>query len=163
MSARLEAVEGRVGKQKSIDNKSKTKGQKLSSCTKSKKFVKQSDTSSSESNESLESSDDEIKIPELSYIRSSKDIQRQIDRSIAKLSRKQLEGNDMSQKLKSKRGGPVEVAVQKKVAWPHEHILGGQTRQRVTYDQLTMPQFVQGFVKNILDEKNLENREFMLR
>ena len=33
----------------------------------------------------------------------------------------------------------------------------------MTYDQLTMPQFVQGFVKNILDEKNLENREFMLR
>ena len=57
----------------------------------------------------------------------------------------------------------MEVTVQKKVAWPHEHTLGGQTRQRVTYGQLTMPQFVKGFVKNILDEKNLENREFMLR
>ena len=163
MSARLEAVEGQVNKQGSVHGSTKTKGQKLSSCTKSKKFVKQSDTSSSESNESLESSDDEVKIPQLSHIRSSKEVQRQIDRSIAKLSRKQLEGNDISQKLKSKRGGPVEVAVQKKVAWPHEHILGGQTRQRVTYDQLTMPQFVQGFVKNILDEKNLDNREFMLR
>ena len=53
--------------------------------------------------------------------------------------------------------------MQKNVAWPHEHILGGQTRQRVTYDQLTMSKFVQGCVKNILDEKNLENREFMLR
>ena len=31
MSAWLEAVEGRVGKQKSVDSKSKTKGQKLSS------------------------------------------------------------------------------------------------------------------------------------
>ena len=105
MSARLKAVERQVGKQKSVDSKTKTKGQKLSSCTKSKKFVKQSDTSSSESNESLESSDDEIKIPELSYVLSSKDVQRQIDKSIAKLSRKQLQGNDMSQKLKSKRGG----------------------------------------------------------
>ena len=78
-----------------------------------KKFVKQSDTSSSDSNESLESSDDETKIPGLSHIRSSKDVQRQIDRSIAKLSRKQLEGDDTSQKLKSKRGS-VEVSVQNK-------------------------------------------------
>ena len=162
MAARLETVEEQVGQQKSV-TKVKTKTHKLSSSAKLKKSVNQSDTSSSESNESLESSDDEVKLPGLSHIRSSKQVQRQIDRSIAKLSRNQLQGNENSQKLKSKRGGPVEVSVQKKVAWPHEHILGGQTRQRVTYDQLTMSQFVQGFVKNILEEKNLENREFMLR
>ena len=144
MSARLEAVEGQVGQK---DVNSKPKG------LKSKTSVKKCDISSSEQSQSSESSDDDTKIPELSYIRSSRDVQKQIDRSLAKLSKKQLEGNDGSKKLKSKRGGPVEVTVQKKVAWPHEHILGGQTRQRVTYDQLTMPQFVQGFVKNILDEK----------
>ena len=160
MSARLEAVEGQVG-QKDVNRK--PKGLKLSSCTKSKTSVKKCDSSSSEQSQNSESSDDDTKIPELSYIRSSRDVQKQIDRSLAKLSKKQSEGNDGSKKLKSKRGGPVEVTVQEKVAWPHEHILGGQTRQRVTYDQLTMPQFVQGFVKNILDEKNLDNREFMLR
>ena len=71
-------------------------------------------------------------------------------------------GND-SQKLKSKRGGPVEITVQQKIAWPHEHVLGGQTRQRLTYDQITMTQFVQGFAKNILDEKNWDIREHMLQ
>ena len=64
-----------------------------------------SDSRSSESSESLESSDDEIKVPPLSYIQSSKDVQKQIERSIAKLSRKQLEGNKIPHKLKSKRQG----------------------------------------------------------
>ena len=31
------------------------------------------------------------------------------------------------------------------------------------YDQITMPQFVQGFVKNILDELNLQYREHILQ
>ena len=41
----------------------------------------------------------------------------------------------------------MEVTVQQKVSWLHEHVLGGggQTRQRLTYDQITMTQFVQGF------------------
>ena len=54
------------------------------------------------------------------------------------------------------------MTVQHKVAWPHEHILGGHNRQRLSYDQITMSQFVQGFVKNILDEQNVDIREHML-
>ena len=93
----------------------------------------------------------------------SKVIQKQIDRSIAKLAKNQCEGNENSQKLKSKRGSPVDVSVQQKVSWPHEHILGGQNRQSLTYDQITMAQFVQGFMKNILDEQTQQNREHMLQ
>ena len=52
--------------------------------------------------------------------------------------------------------------VQHKVAWPHEHILGGHNRQRLTYDQISMPQFVQDFVKNMLDKSNLEYSKHML-
>ena len=47
--------------------------------------------------------------------------------------------------------------------WPHEHILGGQNRQRLAYDQITMAQFVQGFVKDILDEQDVDLREHMLQ
>ena len=85
MSARLEMVEGQVGHKESVNSKDKAKSQKISSSVKSKKFVKQSDSSSSESSKSLESSDDEIKVPQLSYIQSSKEVQKQIGRSIAKL------------------------------------------------------------------------------
>ena len=50
----------------------------------------------------------------------------------------------------------------KKVAWPHDNVLGGATRQRLTYDQLSLTQFIQGFTRNILDERDNEIRECML-
>ena len=43
-----------------------------------------------------------------------------------------------------------------------EHILGGPTRQRVTYDNLSLTQFIQGFVKNVLDEPCQKSKEKML-
>ena len=46
--------------------------------------------------------------------------------------------------------------------WPQDTILGGNTKQRVTYDQLTITQFVQGFARNMLDEDCHETREKML-
>ena len=48
-------------------------------------------------------------------------------------------------KLNPSDGGSVEVIVKHKVAWPHEAILGGANRTRLTYDQLTLSQWVQGF------------------
>ena len=48
------------------------------------------------------------------------------------------------------------MQVKHKVQWPHEAILGGTARQCVTYDQLTLTQWVQGFCRNILEE-NPEN------
>ena len=66
------------------------------------------------------------------------------------------QGNDHAQK-----GGPVEV-VNKRVTWPHEHILGGLSCQRVTYDQLSLTQFIQGFVKNIIDEQDRDCKDKML-
>ena len=59
-------------------------------------------------------------------------------------------------------GGAVDVLVSRKVLWPHEAILGGQIRQHLSYDQLSLTQFVQGFSKNILEEKNEKIREKML-
>ena len=71
----------------------------------------------------------------------------------------------------NQRGG-VEVLVNKRVAWPHEHIFffffffggggGGASRQRLTYGQLSLSQFVQGFVKNIMDEKDRKCWDKML-
>ena len=49
-----------------------------------------------------------------------------------------------------------------KVLWPHEAILGGVNRQRVTYDQLSLTQWVQGFCKNILEEKSSQRRNTMV-
>ena len=162
VSSRLTVVEAQMASGQETSKKS-AKGQKLSTVVKCKKRKCHKSCCSKTSSESSDNSDDDTVLPDLSHIRSSKSIQKQIDRSIAKLSKAQCEGNENLQKLKSKRGGPVDVIVQKKVSWLHEHILGGQNRQRLTYDQITMPQFVQGFVKNILDEKSQENRDHMLQ
>ena len=110
-----------------------------------------------------ESSEDEGQVlPSLSTIRSRKSIQKQIDGRIRELeAEKEVEGTE-TDKIKSKRGGPVDVYVKKKVAWPHEAILGGVNRTRLTYDQLTMAQWVQGFCRNIVDEKDEVIREKMV-
>ena len=54
----------------------------------------------------------------------------------------------------SQKGVNVDVSVKNKVLWPHEAILGGINRKRVTYDQLSLIQWVQGFCKNILEEES---------
>ena len=48
------------------------------------------------------------------------------------------------------------------MAWPHDNVLGGVTRQRVTYDHLSLTQFIQGFTRNVLDESDNKVREQML-
>ena len=45
----------------------------------------------------------------------------------------------------------------------HCVILGGHNCQHLTYGQISMPQFIQGFVKNLLEESNLEYRGHMLK
>ena len=52
--------------------------------------------------------------------------------------------------------------VKNKIAWPQDTVLGGQSHQRVTYDQLSLTQWVQGFAKNIIEENCQDTREHML-
>ena len=95
--------------------------------------------------------------------RSSEIIQRKVDARLRELEViNETSGMHLSTKLKSKRGGPVDVYVKHKITWPHEAILGGANRSRVTYDQLTLSQWVQGFCRNILDEKDEGKRERMV-
>ena len=54
------------------------------------------------------------------------------------------------------------MQVKHKVHWPHEAILSGTARQRDTYDQLTLTQWVQGFCRNILEEKSGKRKDLMV-
>ena len=70
-------------------------------------------------------------------------LQRQVDARLRDLESSQDEtGMPKSRKIKSKRGGPIDVLGKHKIAWPDEAILGGVNRSRLTYDQLSMPQWV---------------------
>ena len=108
-----------------------------------------------------ESSEDES-IPSLRCMRKSEKMQRDIDTRIRELER-QSEATGTGTKIKSKRGGNIDVLVKNKVAWPHEAILGGVNRTRLSYDQLSMSQWVQGFCKNMLDEPDKKIRENMIQ
>ena len=107
-----------------------------------------------------DSSSDESLVPSLSHLKSAMDIQRQVDNRLHELEECSFTPKGQGkQKFKSKRGGNVDILVHKKVAWPHDSILGGNSKQRVSYDQLSWSQWVQGFVRNIIEEKSNKNRE----
>ena len=75
---------------------------------------------------------------------------------------KELQETEKQGKLKSLRGGSVEVMVKHKVKWPHEYILSGSSKERVSYDQLSVIQWVAGFCRIMREEKNTDSKEFML-
>ena len=162
VNARLDTVEEQIAEKGSTSSTAQGKGQKLSkasvhnSCSVARKSKQTSFSSSSESSE------DDSDIPSLQTIRSSKSIQAKIDKKLTSLEKsKRDQGNDLA-KIKSKRGGATEVLVNNKVAWPQDHILGGPTKQRLSYDQLNLTQFVQGFARNILEESDENSRKCML-
>ena len=59
-------------------------------------------------------------------------------------------------KLKSQRGGKVEVLIKNRVKWPHKFVLSGANKERITYDQLNVTQWVAGFGRTIREESDLE-------
>ena len=65
-------------------------------------------------------------------------------------------------KIKSQRGGTVDVFVKNRVKWPHEHVLAGSQKERVSYDQLTMGQWMAGFCRTMRDENCIQNKDAML-
>ena len=64
--------------------------------------------------------------------------------------------NTGDSKIKSQRGG-VDVFVKHRVKWPHEYVLSCSSKERVSYDQLSVVQWVVGFCCTIKEEKKFKN------
>ena len=150
VNARLETVEQDMETVKGAAYKETDK------ISKSKLSV--SDLSMSDS----ESSSDDSLIPDLKLLKSKKSIQNKVDDRLKQLQDASISKSGKCDKFKSKRGGNIDCMVKHKVAWPQDSVLGGQSRQRVTYDQLSLTQWVQGFAKNIIEEKSQDTRNHML-
>ena len=58
-------------------------------------------------------------------------------------------------KIKSQRGDQVDVFVKNRIKWPHEFVLAGSQKERVSYDQLTMGQWMAGFCRSMREEGSL--------
>ena len=99
-------------------------------------------------------------VPSLGYLRNNTSIQAEVDKRLAELA--QINESATRGRLKSQRGGPGEVPVKKVVDWPQHFILTGNSKSRPSYDDLTITQWVSGFVHCIQEEKSGETRASML-
>ena len=140
VNARLDTVEDQIAS--TSGSRQKPHGlSKLSSSSHKSKSKSSSVRCHSTSSDS--DSDSGTNLHKLSALRSSVSLQRQVDAHLRDLESSQDEtGMPKSRKIKSKRGGPIDVLGKQKIAWPDEAILGGVNRSRLTYDQLSMPQWV---------------------
>ena len=92
-----------------------------------------------------------LQVPSLEYIKTNNEIQSNVEDRIKGL--QQLTKRDMSEgKIKSQRGGKVDVFVKNRIKWPHEYVLAGSQKERVSYDQLTMGQWMAGFCRTMKEE-----------
>ena len=104
-----------------------------------------------------EDPEDDLTLPSLNRMCTSRDIQEQVDAWIRDLQTAPDKG-----KLKSQRGGSETVFVKREVPWPQNFILGGSTKSRVSYDSLSISQWVSGFATIIKDEENAQVKQNML-
>ena len=84
-------------------------------------------------------------LPTIDHLKANDSIQKVVSERLSEL--KHLNSTGMSQQLVSQRGG-VEVFVKHKVRWPHEYVLAGNNKECVTYNQLTMGQWMAVFFKS---------------
>ena len=97
-------------------------------------------------------------MPDLQTIRQDALLQARVGQRLKELAETDKPGT----KIKSLRGGNVEVIVPNKIKWPHEYVLSGSAKERVQYDHLSITQLVAGFCRIMREELNLETRQNML-
>ena len=102
----------------------------------------------------------EQKLPTFDSLKEDALIQSKVEQRLQELT--DLAKTGTTQKIKSQRGGSVEVTVKNRVKWPHEYVLSGLNKERTSYDQLSVTQWVAGFGRTMRDETNSELREHML-
>ena len=111
---------------KKTSDKSKIKGTK--GVSKSKKLLSAKSDPKLEAKSETQAS----KLPTFDSLKEDAMIQSKVEQRLQELS--ELAKTGTIQKLKSQRGGQVEVMVKNRVKWPHEYILSGLNKERVSYD-----------------------------
>ena len=99
-------------------------------------------------------------VPSMEYLRNNVSLQNEVERRLADF--KNLNEAATKGRVKSQRGGPGEITVKKSVDWPQHFILTGTHKTRPTYDDLTITQWVSGFVRCVQEEKSENVRASML-
>ena len=87
-------------------------------------------------------------------------LQVKVDKRLQELT--ELAKTGTLSKLKSQRDGKVEVLIKNRVKWPLKFVLSGANKERVTYDQLNVTQWVAGFGTTIREESDPALKAHML-
>ena len=99
-------------------------------------------------------------MPSLHTLWNDRSIQDQIQDRLRELSGVDKKGTDL--KIKSQRGGSVDIFVKERVKWSHEYVLAGNTKDRITYNQLNITQFMAGFCRIMKEENCQVTKDHML-
>ena len=111
------------------------------------------------SNATVETNSESV-VPSIDFLRQNDTLQSEVDRRLAKL--RNLNESATRGRVKSQREGPGEIWVKRVVDWPKNFILTGANKTRPTYDDLSITQWVAGFIRCVQEEKQECNRASML-
>ena len=95
----------------------------------------------------------------MEYLRSNESLQKEVEKRLADL--KNLNEAATRGRVKSQIGGPGVITVKKSVDWSQHFILTGTHKTRPTYDDLTITQWISGFVRCIQEEKSESTKASM--
>ena len=91
-------------------------------------------------------------VPDLNVLRQDTSVQALVEQHLRQIADAEKAGT----KVKSLRGGSIEVLVPNCVKWPHEYVLSGMSKECVSYDQMSVTQGVAGFCR-IMKEKKIKS------
>ena len=111
------------------------------------------------STSSLDDSDaeDDAIIPSAKFLKGSKNIQQAVDSRLLELAALNEQG-----KFKSQRLGKDQITVKQQIPWPQHYVLAGTAKNRITYDSLSVFQWISGMCAIIREEKQTKVRNAML-
>ena len=101
--------------------------------------------------------------PSLEFLRNDSDIQAQVDKRLRhydQVNREEATGT--STNLKSGRYRLGDQRVKRHVLWPHEFCAVGENLKMPSYEEINIYQWVQGFARCVLEEKDPAIRSHML-
>ena len=96
-------------------------------------------------------------IPTVKHLKISKHIQEAVDLRLQELAKINEQG-----KFRSQRGNNDQVIVKQQIPWPQNHVLAGTSKARITYDSLSIFQWMAGFSSIIREEKNTKVKNAVL-
>ena len=101
-------------------------------------------------------------LPSLEAMQASSLLQSRVDDRMTHLEGLSDQQLQNSGKFRSQRGGKDVVFVKRQVPWPQNQILGGRNKERISYDDLDVFQWVAGYAGIVKDETDLDTKNIML-